>query len=185
MSTDKPIFGWKHDPSWREDEVLVGDYDPSWPQRYESWRAKIAPIFGDLAKRIEHFGSSSVPGLAGRDVIDIIVVVDDLALPEGVLARLREIGFDQRRELPHGRFFLGVGNPRTCHLHIDTPDSPAVAGVLQMRDYLRAHPDKRDEYDAWKRKMAASNPAEYQAEKRPYTAAIREAAAAWDAGRTA
>ncbi len=165
---------------WKDPVVLV-DYDPTWPQRFERLAARASAALHPISCRVEHVGSTSVPGLPAKPVIDLDVVVaaaDVLAAIE----RLGGIGYLHKGNggLPGREAFLWPqGEPRH-HLYLCTPDTPAFRDHVLFRDYLRAHPEALREYAALKRALAARHAAErdaYQAGKAEFIDAVMERAA--------
>ena len=129
-------------------EIVIADYDPAWPRRFAVERGRIAGALGDHALRIEHIGSTSVPGLAAKPIVDILVEVarlDDAAPLEqaGYVLRVREDG--------HRMF-------RTPELdvqvHVWPSGHPDVAAQLAFRDRLRESDEDRAAYEALKRSLA-------------------------------
>jgi GrpB-like predicted nucleotidyltransferase (UPF0157 family) len=108
--------------------VVVVDYDEEWPRQFENLRARIWPVVSDVAIRIEHVGSTSVPGLAAKPIIDMTVVVGGRDVPL-TIKRLATLGYRQR------------GN-----LGIEDREAIGVVNQLAVRDYLRAQPDAARHY---------------------------------------
>jgi GrpB-like predicted nucleotidyltransferase (UPF0157 family) len=141
------------------DPVVICDYDPAWPGRYETLRARLASALGDLAATIEHLGSTSVPGLAAKPVIDLNIVLRSSAdLPE-VIRRLASLGYVHEGDLGiPGReaFATPPGYSRhDHHLYVCAPDWQGHADQLAFRDYLRSHPKTAAAYARLKRMLAA------------------------------
>jgi GrpB-like predicted nucleotidyltransferase (UPF0157 family) len=120
--------------------LVVVDYDPAWPQAYERWRQRIAAALGRTALRIEHVGSTSVPGLAAKPVVDIQVSVAD---PDGeprYVPPLQAIGLVLRSRDELHRFLRPpAGQPREVHVHVCAAGGQWERDHLLFRDYLRAH----------------------------------------------
>ena len=139
--------------------IELSPYDPSWPAAFEHERVLIAPILGPNAIRIEHMGSTSIPGLPAKPIIDVIVLVDDLAAARSAIPALEATGYSFWADNPDkSKLFLVRGLPlaphRTHHLHIyDNADE--VDRHLIFRDRLRARPDLRDAYLALKTDLAS------------------------------
>ena len=133
-------------------------YDPVWPEIFARERALIAPILGVNAVEIEHMGSTSIPGLPAKPIIDIIVLVTDLEAARAVIPALETTGYSFWADNPDkSKFYLAKGLPpaphRTHNLHIHD-DADEVRRHLIFRDHLRAHPDVRDAYLTLKRDLA-------------------------------
>jgi GrpB-like predicted nucleotidyltransferase (UPF0157 family) len=138
-------------------KILVVDYDPSWPGTFERLRAGIWPSIQDLATAIEHVGSTSVPGLAAKPVIDMTVVVPTQTAMEAVIARLAALGYRPRGD-------LGVPGREAFDRPEGTPDHhlyACVAGIdglrnhLALRDHLRDNPSTARAYGCLKKELAA------------------------------
>jgi GrpB-like predicted nucleotidyltransferase (UPF0157 family) len=125
----------------RKDPLVVSDYDPQWPAVYERWRARIRPPLGPVALGIEHIGSTSVPGLAAKPIIDILVSVANLADETGYVPALERAGVVLRsRDELHRYFRPPAGQPRAVHVHVCPAGSQWERDHLLFRDYLRGHP---------------------------------------------
>jgi GrpB-like predicted nucleotidyltransferase (UPF0157 family) len=148
-----------------EIKVVVEDYDPRWPALFDENRATIAAALGDRALAIDHTGSTSVPGLPAKPIIDILLQVADSADESTYVPDLERAGYVLRvREpewLEHRVLYRRVeqGAPHNVNLHVLSP-RPAeaeIARILGFRDWLRTHDDDRDRYAATKRALAARN----------------------------
>jgi GrpB-like predicted nucleotidyltransferase (UPF0157 family) len=139
----------------RPEPIEVSSYDPEWPRRYERWREAIAAALAVAAIRIEHVGSTAVPGLAAKPVVDIQVSVADLAAEERYVPQLAAAGVQLRSRDDLHRFFRPfAGQPREVHVHVCSAGSDWEREHLLFRDYLRDHPAARDGYAAAKREAA-------------------------------
>lgn len=145
--------------------------DATWPEQYARLAARIRHALGSDALRIDHIGSTAVPGLAAQDVIDVQVAVSSLADADGALAdRLASAGFprvpgqwwDDPRPAGSARWqkrLHGSADPaRPVRLHVRVADSPGWRYALMMRDHLRADPDQRSAYLLLKRDLADAAP---------------------------
>ena len=142
--------------------IVVVDYQPSWSAMFDNERTRIEAALGRLILIVEHVGSTAVPGLAAKPIIDLLVGVASLAevLPRGA-GPLRELGYAYVPEyeswLPGERFFRkGYPGPWTHHMHIMEPANPRWQDRLLFRDYLRAHPEAAIGYAGLKRDLAAA-----------------------------
>lgn len=137
-------------------EVVVVDYDPRWPQIFDQLRARIWSAVGEIATAIEHVGSTSVPMLAAKPVVDISVIVPTEADIPGAITRLAGIGYVHRGNLGvDGReAFTSPGPVPAHHLYLCPRDSLALANHLAVRNYLRTHPDFAREYGQLKKQLA-------------------------------
>ncbi|MFE9207196.1 dephospho-CoA kinase [Micromonospora sp. NPDC007230] len=154
----------------RPEQVVLTGPDPSWPQQYARLAARIRRAAG-ADVRVDHIGSTAVPGLAAKDVIDIQLTVSSLAEADGALAeRLADAGFprlpgdwwDNPRPPGSARWekrLHGSADPgRPVYLHLRVAGSPGWRYALLMRDHLRADPGQRAAYLQLKRELVASAP---------------------------
>jgi GrpB-like predicted nucleotidyltransferase (UPF0157 family) len=140
--------------------IVVVDYDPGWPETFELVRSHVWPAVSDIASSIEHVGSTAVPGLAAKPVIDVTVVVpsqDDVPL---AIERLARIGYVHRGDLGiEGReAFDGPDGAPDHNLYLCPRDGLGLANHLAVRDHLRAHPEDVQAYGALKRRLAERFP---------------------------
>jgi len=165
-----------------EDPVLVVEYDPEWPRRYEDERARIIAALGGLMTGIEHVGSTAVPGLGGKPVIDIMVGVARFEDGERCVGLLEGLGYEYCGEagIP-GRLFFRRGLPRTHQIHLAEEGGDFWEDVLLFRNFLRAHPQTAAEYYKLKKKLAARFRTErevYADAKTPFIRSVLERARA-------
>jgi GrpB-like predicted nucleotidyltransferase (UPF0157 family) len=155
----------------RNAEVEIVEYDPAWPAAYAAERERLAPLL-PTGVELRHFGSTAVPGLAAKPVIDMIALVDDLDAP---IAALVESGGYQYPEafnatLAHRRFLCyPTAAYRTHHLHL-VDDPGELERRLRFRDRLRTDPVLASEYVALKRALAER----YRDDREAYTEAKGE-----------
>lgn len=140
--------------------VVVVDYDPQWTTSYEEEKERILGAIGDVAVAIEHIGSTAVPGLGAKPIIDIMVAVPVLADAERCTEPLQEIGYEYVPEyndvIPERRYFhKGPPGARTYHLHMVELTSGFWERHLLFRDSLRVHPEEAQRYDQLKKDLAA------------------------------
>jgi GrpB-like predicted nucleotidyltransferase (UPF0157 family) len=146
----------------RLDRILVGgreparvwleEYTDAWPARFERERARIAAALGDAASAVEHIGSTAVPGLAAKPIVDILVAVADPNDPAHRTA-LERAGYVLRVDEPGHRMFRTP--ERDVHVHIVRAGTDDVTRHLAFRDRLRASEPDRNAYEALKRELAA------------------------------
>lgn len=151
-----------------EEPVLVIEYEREWPRRYEEEEGRIVAALGELAVGIEHVGSTAVPGLGAKPIIDIMVGVARLEDGERCVGPLERLGYEYRGEagIP-GRLFFGKGRPRTHHVHVTEHGSDFWERLLLFRDFLRAHSRMAAEYHNLKKELAAR----YRSDREAYTEA--------------
>ena len=132
--------------------IVVVDPDPAWPARFEAVRDRIRVALGDRVVDVQHIGSTAVPGLAAKPVIDVLLTVADVDDEPAWLPALEGAGFVLRvREAGHRL----VRTPeRDVHVHVYEPGVPQVRAYLDLRDRLRESAADRDLYAATKRALA-------------------------------
>ena len=132
--------------------IEIVAYDPSWPARYAAEYVRIRSALGTKARRIEHVGSTSVPGLAAKPIIDIILVVDDASDEDGYGPALEAAGYVLRvREPDHHHMYRTPA--RDVHIHI-WATAAELGRHLVFRDRLRSDPGDRLLYEQTKRELA-------------------------------
>jgi GrpB-like predicted nucleotidyltransferase (UPF0157 family) len=150
--------------------VRIAPYDPRWPARFEEERAALEPAIGDwVVGGIHHVGSTSVPGLEAKPIIDVLVGVGGLEESRSCFDRLAGLGYvyaPYRAEEMHW-FCKPSPRRRTHHLHLVPADSSRFRDELTFRDYLRSDRDVAREYGALKRNLAR----EFEHDREAYTAA--------------
>lgn len=133
-------------------EIVIVDYDPAWPARFEHERARIDAALGGTARGIHHIGSTSVRGLAAKPIIDILVIVDD---PDDELAfepALTGAGYELRVREPGHRMFRTPA--KDVHVHVLAQGDSEVDRHLAFRDQLRSSSEDRERYEQLKRSLA-------------------------------
>ena len=140
--------------------VVISDYDPAWATHFLDFRAGLWPYVHDLATAFEHVGSTSVPGLAAKPIIDIDIVVPDEATAQRVISRLAPLGYRHRgfMGVPHRHAFFQPKDTPAHHLYVCIEGCLALRNHLSLRDHLRAHPAAAAEYAALKRSLAQRHP---------------------------
>ena len=132
--------------------IVIADYDPACPARYEAERVKILGAIGPIVRRIEHIGSTSVPGLAAKPIIDILVAVDDPDDEPAFVPVLEAAGYVLRVREPEHRMLRTP--ERDVHVHVLREGSHDVERHLVFRDHLRASAEDRAAYERLKRSLA-------------------------------
>ena len=146
-------------------------YDPTWPDAFFVERAQIATVLGGLAVRIDHHGSTSVPGLAAKPIIDIQVSVRRLQPIEEYAVRLARAGYVH---VPHPDdsfcpfFHRPAAWPHTHHVHVVQAGGAEEQRTLAFRDYLRLHHQVAREYEELKRELAPLHSAATFASRQAY-----------------
>ncbi len=141
------------------DPVIIVDHDPRWAELYEEERRLISGAIGPWLAGIEHIGSTSVPGLAAKPIIDTMVGVRTLDDACYCIEPLAAVGYVYKPELeavmPERRYFNKGPQSNHRHLHMVEVGSPFWQEILLFRDYLRTHPETAAAYAALKRDLAA------------------------------
>jgi len=132
--------------------LVISHYDSAWPSRFAELGARIESALGAGALAVEHIGSTSVPGLAAKPIIDVLVVVADVAEERSYVPALEDAGFVLRvREAGH-RMFRTPG--RDVHIHVYSSGDHAIRDYLDLRDWLRVDESDRALYANVKRDLA-------------------------------
>jgi GrpB-like predicted nucleotidyltransferase (UPF0157 family) len=136
--------------------IVVVGYDPRWPEIFEQLRSRIWSAIQDVAVSIEHVGSTSVPGLAAKPIIDMSAVVRAESDVPAAIQRLSTLGYEHQGDLGvKGReAFIAPNGLPPHHLYLCPTGSLALSNHLAVRDYLRTHADIALEYGALKKKLA-------------------------------
>lgn len=177
--------------------IVIVSYRPEWPDEFLAIARRLRAALGPIARRVDHIGSTAVPGLAAKDIIDIQVTVD--ALDVAIVADLAAAGFQPleryyRDHVPPGMspepaeawakyFFRPVNGARPANIHVRAAGRPNQRFALLFRDYLRAHPPCAAAYAELKRRLAdkLADPDTYPDVKDPAVDQIYFAAEAWAA----
>lgn len=135
--------------------IVIADYDPEWPQRFEREVAKIRGALGDRALLIEHTGSTAVPGLAAKPIIDVALVVADSADEETYVPALQRAGYVLRLREPDWYEHRMLRTPeKTVNLHVFSRGCVEVDRMVAFRDRLRTNESDRLLYERTKRELA-------------------------------
>ena len=144
------------EPTRADGPIYLAPYDPEWPALYQREAERIRSILGDRVRLLEHAGSTSVPGLSAKPVIDIVLAVADSADEDAYVPRMEAAGYVLRIREPdwlEHRVFKGPDTD--VNLHIFAADSFEIVRMLAFRDRLRSDDDERGRYEATKRELAA------------------------------
>ncbi len=140
--------------------VRVVAYDGRWPEMFARERDRLAGVLGPAAAAIHHVGSTSIPGMCAKPVLDVLVETPVLALMDEATPGLEAAGYAARGEhgIPGRRYFSRPpGDRPEIHLHAYAVGDFRVARHLRFRDYLRAHPDAAERYAVLKRALARAH----------------------------
>ncbi len=136
--------------------IMIEEYDPQWPQRFDAIHSRIAPVLGALASAIEHVGSTAIPGLAAKPIIDIDVLLNSPKNLPQAITKLQAIGYEHQGTLdvPGRDAFKAPGHDIQHHLYVcSTPDTE-FSRHIAFRNYLRTHPTDAEDYAQLKRSLA-------------------------------
>jgi GrpB-like predicted nucleotidyltransferase (UPF0157 family) len=166
-----PSRGVCADSGPSEEPVVLATHDPSWSSKFETEKAAIANALGAAAIEVHHIGSTAVPGLAAKPVIDILVAVDSLEGPVPLVEALSSLGY---LNVPHDddvhRLFFRKGVPRAYHVHAVKLNSWTYWKHLMFRDILVSNPEVRAEYGRLKSELASR----FRSDRKAYTDAKGE-----------
>jgi GrpB-like predicted nucleotidyltransferase (UPF0157 family) len=140
----------------RPQAIVIADYDPAWPERFRREEAKIRRSLGEAALAVEHIGSTSVPRLAAKPIVDILLVVEDSGEEASYLPAMEEAGYVLRVREPNfeeHRMFRTPG--KDVHVHVFSVGSKEIERLLLLRDRLRGNERDRELYASTKRKLAS------------------------------
>jgi GrpB-like predicted nucleotidyltransferase (UPF0157 family) len=141
-------------------KVTVSPYSEQWTVMFAEEAEVLRGIFGPEIVAIHHIGSTSVPGLAAKPIIDILPVVRDIGRIDAYNAKMAAAGYEPKGEngIPGRRYFQKGGDQRTHHVHVFQAGSPEIERHLAFRDYLKAHPDEAKAYGELKARLAERYP---------------------------
>ena len=165
--------------------VRIVDYDPAWPGLAEQELRRIKGALDGVAVRLEHVGSTAVPGLAAKPILDLQLSVDAIEPRERYVVALEGLGylFVPAPESPDYHLFAKPPErPRTHHLHVGEAGSEHEFRHVAVRDFLRSHPDEAARYAALKREVVARHPQDrlaYIDGKHGYVTALERRAVTW------
>ncbi len=150
--------------------LTIVAYNPRWPTLFELERLCVQRALGDKLLAIEHIGSTAVPGLAAKPIVDLMVAVRDITVACASLDPLRAIGYDERTSQgDHPEWFYCLGKPLErdthCHLHLVKTHSDFWMRHLRFRNALRADPGLARRYESLKRELAT----QYADDREGYT----------------
>ncbi len=138
--------------------IHIHDYDPEWPQRFEREAMRVKTLLGEQVLLIEHVGSTSVPGLAAKPVIDIVLAIADSANEPTYVPTLEAAGYVLRIREPDWHEHRMFKEPDTdINLHVFSLDCPEIDRMLLFRNWLRKNASDRQLYERTKRKLAPQN----------------------------
>jgi GrpB-like predicted nucleotidyltransferase (UPF0157 family) len=143
-------------PAVANSSITIVDYDPAWQVLFQREADRVRAALGDRALRIEHVGSTSVPALAAKPIIDMVLVVADTANEEAYVPALEAAGYVLRiRETDFHQHRMFKGPDTNINLHCYSDGCPEIERMLVFRDWLRVHQSDRVLYERTKRELAA------------------------------
>jgi GrpB-like predicted nucleotidyltransferase (UPF0157 family) len=171
--------------------VILADYDPTWPERAAEFAAGLH-VLGPVLATVHHIGSTSVPGLAAKPIIDLMPLVTDLAALDPLQCSVEALGYRWHGEFGiQGRRYCALtddAGTRIAQLHFFEQASPHVERHLAFRDYLRAHPQIAKAYENEKRRAQQLHPCsshDYSLEKSAWIENALCKALVWNAEQRA
>jgi GrpB-like predicted nucleotidyltransferase (UPF0157 family) len=155
MNEEELRAAWVTEPPKLTGKIQVVDYDPAWPGLFRREAERIRAVLGERVVQLEHVGSTAVPGLAAKPIIDILLVVPDSSDEPAYLPDLETAGYTLVIREPHWYQHRCLKGPDTnINLHVFSPGSPEIERNLLFRDRLRSHPEDRAHYQRAKRELA-------------------------------
>ncbi len=168
------------------------DYDPLWSDRFETIKKTLLGVFGDSVLNIEHVGSTSVPGMRAKPIIDVLVILKSWKDFGEEMEAMRTLGYEAHENVwsqDSLLFFKTIntehGNEKTENIHVLVEGAPLIRQFLDMRDYMRANPEEVVAYGNLKEKLARSFPDDYfgyREGKQAFLAELEKRAYAWKDG---
>ena len=147
-------------------EVRIVPHDPRWANEFEREAKRLRAVFGEAALAIHHIGSTAVPGLAAKPIVDVLPVVRDIGVVDALIDALAALGYTARGEfgLPGRRYFMrDVDGSRTHNVHVYEAGNPEVKRHLAFRDYMISHPEEARAYGRLKEELARRFPTDLEA----------------------
>jgi GrpB-like predicted nucleotidyltransferase (UPF0157 family) len=155
MGEEEMRAAWVMEPPKLAGKVQVVDYDPAWPGLFQREAERIRAVLGERVVQLEHVGSTSVPGLAAKPIIDIMLIVPDSSEEPAYVPDLEAAGYVLViREADWYQHRCFKGPDTNVNLHVYSPGCPEIERYLIFRDRLRGHPDERAHYQRVKRELS-------------------------------
>jgi GrpB-like predicted nucleotidyltransferase (UPF0157 family) len=147
--------------------VIVVQYDPLWPSAFAAAAKEASPALGKNLLEIHHIGSTSIPGIHAKPVIDMLALVADIKVLDQHNSQMNSLGYEAMGEfgIPTRRYFRrdNAAGVRAHQIHAFQIGSPQIARHFAFRDFLRAHPDIALQYSDLKRRLADAHPNDIEA----------------------
>ena len=169
--------------------VEVKPYKKEWQIRYRREKEKLEKLFKEIIVDIHHIGSTAIPNIKAKPIIDIMLVVDDIEKVGKYNEQMISLGYKPKGEfgIENRRFFPKGGNCRTFHVHVFQKGDQEVERHLNFRDYMRAHPQQAQKYSELKEELANKFPEDidnYIEGKNGFIKEIDNIAANWAAEKS-
>lgn len=169
-------------------QVRLTPFSDKWAQMFQDEVHNLTAIFGELIIKSEHFGSTSVPGMKAKPVIDMICIVHEISTVDAFNEKMSALGYDVAGDwgIPGRRLFRKGGENRTHHIHFYSVDNPQIERHLIFRDYLRSHPEEVARYSLFKEELARNfeNTSEYSPAKKAFVTEMEQLALSWYADQS-
>ncbi|NGX26212.1 MAG: hypothetical protein K940chlam6_00127 [Chlamydiae bacterium] len=139
--------------------IEVVSYNPQWPELFASEAELIKRALGNNCITIHHIGSTSVPGLSAKPIIDILPVVRDIQTVDQATRAMESLGYEVKGEygIAFRRYFQKSKNVRTHNVHVYQEDDPEISRYLKFRDWMRSHPEDAETYAKLKQELSANS----------------------------
>lgn len=136
--------------------ITLVDYDPAWPRRFAQWQQRLVHALRVPVEQVHHIGSTAVPGLISKDIVDVLVGIDEIRDEGAYVPAIESLGVQLRsRDEQHRYFRPSLGRPRDVQVHVCNARSEWERRHLLFVDYLRHHPTAREKYAQGKRAALA------------------------------
>ncbi len=164
-------------------KIRLSEYQMIWRAMYEHEVQLLQKLFAEDIIKFEHFGSTAVPGMLAKPVIDIICIVEDIKKIDCYNDRLRFLGYEAAGEwgIAGRRLFRKGGDERTHHLHVYQDGNPHIDRHVIFRDYLIAHREEAEKYSNFKKTLEKKydSTTEYSAAKKAFVSEMERRALDW------
>ncbi|WP_420630416.1 GrpB family protein [Candidatus Leptofilum sp.] len=141
-------------------KVIVIPHDPSWIEQYETEAARLTAVFQPILVSIHHIGSTAIPSIKAKPIIDILIVVEDVTAVNNLIEPMAQLGYLSKGEngiLGRHYFRKGSDEHHTHHIHVYAEGHSEIARHLNFRDYLRQHPEDAAAYSQLKERLAQTH----------------------------
>ncbi|MCM3127952.1 GrpB family protein [Paenibacillus provencensis] len=164
-------------------KVRLSDYSEAWFRLFQEEANFLMILFEGEILSIEHFGSTAVPGLKAKPVIDMMCIVSQIDRIDRFNDTMQSLGYDVAGDwgIPGRRLFRKGGEHRTHHIHFYQEGNPHIERHLIFRDYLRSHPEEAESYGRFKEELAQryEHTSEYSPAKKAFVTEMEQHALAW------